>query len=78
MQTKDNPADLIKVALEKLVKARMELPGYSTLGEMASAIRTEVHEEFFASIMSRMDEVEQAWLLGLLRGPRAVAAGSTS
>jgi hypothetical protein len=27
VQTKDNPADLINVALEKLVKARLELPG---------------------------------------------------
>jgi hypothetical protein len=69
VQTKDNPADLINVALEKLVKARMELPGYSTLDEMASAIRTEVNEDFFAAIVSRMDEVEQARLLGLLRVP---------
>ncbi|MFP8887900.1 Tn3 family transposase [Streptomyces mangrovi] len=69
VQTKDNPADLINVALEKLVKARMELPGYSTLDEMALAIRTEVNEDFFAAIVSRMDEVEQARLLGLLRVP---------
>ncbi|MFJ8076221.1 DUF4158 domain-containing protein [Streptomyces sp. NPDC096176] len=69
VQTKDNPADLINVALEKLVKARMELPGYSTLDEMASVIRTEVNEDFFAVIVSRMDEVEHARLLGLLRVP---------
>ncbi|GAA1328509.1 DUF4158 domain-containing protein [Pseudonocardia xinjiangensis] len=29
--TKDNPADLINVALEELVRARCELPGFSTL-----------------------------------------------
>ncbi|MEU9005376.1 DUF4158 domain-containing protein [Streptomyces sp. NPDC048551] len=69
VQTKDNPADLINVALEKLVKARLELPGYTTLDEMTSAIRTEVNEEFFAAIVSRMDEVEKARLLGLLRVP---------
>lgn len=69
VQTKDNPADLINVALEKLVKARLELPGYTTLDEMASAIRTEVNEDFFARIVSRMDEVERARLLGLLRVP---------
>ncbi|MFG2832356.1 DUF4158 domain-containing protein [Streptomyces sp. NPDC048434] len=69
VQTKDNPADLINVALEKLVKARMELPGYSTLDEMASAIRTEANEDFFAAIVSRMDEVDRARLLGLLRVP---------
>ena len=32
-QAKDNPADLINVALEELVRARLELPGYSTLDE---------------------------------------------
>ncbi|MFD6230527.1 DUF4158 domain-containing protein [Streptomyces sp. NPDC060232] len=69
VQTKDNPADLINVALAKLVKARLELPGYTTLDEMTSAIRTEVNEEFFAAIVSRMDEVEKARLLGLLRVP---------
>ncbi|MGW1710047.1 DUF4158 domain-containing protein [Streptomyces sp. NPDC002206] len=74
VQTKDNPADLINVALEKLVKARLELPGYSTLDEMASAIRTEANEDFFARVVSHMDEVEQARLLALLR----VVAGSRS
>ena len=29
-QAKDNPADLINVALEELVRARCEIPGYST------------------------------------------------
>lgn len=45
------------------------MPGYSTLNEMASGIRTEVNGDFFAAIVSRMDEVEQARLLGLLRVP---------
>lgn len=34
VQAKDNPADLINVALEELVRARCELPGYSTLDEL--------------------------------------------
>jgi Domain of unknown function (DUF4158) len=38
VQTKDNPADLINVALEELVRARCELPGYSTSG-LVSAVR---------------------------------------
>jgi hypothetical protein len=29
VQTKDNPADLINVALEELVRASCELPGYT-------------------------------------------------
>jgi hypothetical protein len=36
VQTKDNPADLINVALEELVRARCELPGYTTLDAMAA------------------------------------------
>lgn len=74
VQAKDNPADLINVALEKLVKARLELPGYTTLDEMAAAIRTKVNEDFFARVVSCMDEVEQVRLLALLR----VVAGSRS
>jgi len=34
VQSKDNPADLIKVALEELVRERCELPGYTTLDAM--------------------------------------------
>jgi hypothetical protein len=30
VQAKDNPADLINVAIEHLVRKRLELPGYST------------------------------------------------
>lgn len=34
-ETKDNPADLINIALEELVKSNCELPGYTTLNRMA-------------------------------------------
>ena len=47
VQAKDNPADLINVALEELVRARCELPGYTTLDAMAAAIRTEVNNAFY-------------------------------
>ncbi len=40
---KNDPADLINVALEKLVEGSFELPGYSTLDEMAARIREEVN-----------------------------------
>jgi len=39
-ETKDNPADLINIALEELVKSNCELPGYTTLDRMAGQIRT--------------------------------------
>jgi hypothetical protein len=38
-QAKGNPADLINVALEELVRAQCELPGYTTLDELTKKIR---------------------------------------
>ncbi|WP_331743556.1 DUF4158 domain-containing protein (plasmid) [Streptomyces sp. NBC_00873] len=37
---KNRPADLINIALEKVVEAGLELPGFSTFDKMASKIRT--------------------------------------
>jgi len=67
VQTKDNPADLINVALEELVRAGLELPGYSTLEEMAGRIREEVNAGFHAAILARLGPFERERLLGLLR-----------
>ncbi|MGH3822718.1 MAG: DUF4158 domain-containing protein [Pseudonocardiaceae bacterium] len=62
VQTKDNPADLINVALEELVRVRYELPGYSTLDTMASAIRAEANNGFFATVAGRLDAAVRARL----------------
>jgi TnpA family transposase len=66
VQSKDNPADLINVALEELVRARCELPGYTTLDAMVASIRTEVNTGFFTTIASRLDRVERARVERLL------------
>ncbi|OLT40047.1 transposase [Saccharomonospora sp. CUA-673] len=66
VQTKDNPADLINVALEELVRTRCELPGYSTLDEMAATIRAEVNAAFFARVAGRLGRAERARLERLL------------
>ncbi|WP_224389036.1 DUF4158 domain-containing protein [Pseudonocardia sp. ICBG1293] len=66
VQTKDNPADLINVALEELVRQRCELPGYTTLDAMAATIRAEINGGFFAMVASRPDRVERARLERLL------------
>jgi hypothetical protein len=50
---KNNPPDLINIALERLVEGCFELPGFSTLDEMASMIRGEVNAEIFAGIAGR-------------------------
>ncbi|MFD6938188.1 DUF4158 domain-containing protein [Streptomyces goshikiensis] len=78
VQTKDNPADLINVALEKLVKARLELPGYTTLDEMASAIRTEVNEAFFGRSPRGWMRWSGPGCWGCCGCPRGRVAGSTS
>jgi hypothetical protein len=45
---KNDPADLINVALEKLVEGSFELPAYSTLDTMAGNIREQVNSSIFA------------------------------
>jgi hypothetical protein len=63
---KNHPPDLINVALELLVKESLELPGYSTLDELAARIRHEVNTELFTRIVGRMTETERAGLEGLM------------
>ncbi|MEY9210573.1 hypothetical protein ABH917_000019 [Thermobifida halotolerans] len=46
--SKNYPPDLINVALDRLVEASLELPGFTTLDEMAARIRSEVNAEIFA------------------------------
>ena len=53
-EVKNNPPDLINVALEMLVKASLELPAFSTLDEIASRIRREVNAAMFERVASRI------------------------
>ncbi|MEU4704535.1 Tn3 family transposase [Nonomuraea dietziae] len=66
VRSKDNPADLINVALEELVRARCELPGYTTLDAMVAAIRAEVNTGFFQAVAGRLDAAGRARLARLL------------
>ncbi|MFE4424718.1 DUF4158 domain-containing protein [Streptomyces sp. NPDC056817] len=63
---KNRPADLINIALEKVVGAGLELPAFSTLDAMASAVRKEVNASICTGIHDRMSAVERAGLLRLL------------
>jgi len=54
-QTKDNPADLINVALDVLVKKGCELPGYTTLDLATKTIRARVNKSFFTAVAGRID-----------------------
>lgn len=73
-QGKDNPADLINAALEQLVKARYELPGYTTLDVMAATVRAEVNSGLFVMVIGRLDAAARARMLGATGGGSGVAA----
>ncbi|MGH3609997.1 MAG: DUF4158 domain-containing protein, partial [Pseudonocardiaceae bacterium] len=64
---KNNPPDLINVALEVLVSNSLELPGFTTLDAMVSRIRGEVNREIFARIYGRISAEERARLAGVWR-----------
>lgn len=63
---KDNLADVINVALEALAARGCELPGYTTLDEMAATLRAEVNGGFYRLVAGRLDPADRARLLGLL------------
>ncbi|KAF1723461.1 Tn3 family transposase [Pseudoxanthomonas mexicana] len=62
----DNPADLINVAIEQLVRDRIELPAFSALDRMARRIRTLVNGRYFALIAGRLTADEKQRLDDLL------------
>jgi Domain of unknown function (DUF4158) len=51
---KNHPPDLINVALEMLVKASLELPGFATLDELAARIRHDVNSAMFERVGARI------------------------
>ncbi len=55
-QVMDNPADLINVAIEDLIKERYELPAYSTLDRLVGRIRSLVNRRLFQTILRRLSE----------------------
>jgi hypothetical protein len=65
-QAKNNPADLVSVAIEELLRRRLELLGYTTLEDLATSIRAEVNATIFATILRRMGEAGRARMEGLL------------
>ncbi len=53
-EVKNDPPDLVNVALEMLVKESLELPAFSTLDEIVSRIRREVNAGMFERIDGRI------------------------
>ncbi len=64
--TMSDPADLINVAIDTLVKANVELPAYSTLDRFVGHVRQQVHESLYRSITADFSEAQGARLDALL------------
>lgn len=59
---KDYSADLINIAIEELVKARFELPAFSTLDQLATTIRFNTHEQLFKRVDFRLSKADCIYL----------------
>ena len=46
-QTMSDPADLINVAIEQLIRQQFELPAFSTLDKRVNHIRQQVHLQIY-------------------------------
>jgi TnpA family transposase len=64
---KNNPPDLINVALEMLVAQSLELLGFTVLDRMATTIRARVNREIIVWIYGRISAGERAGLLATLQ-----------
>lgn len=70
---KSHGADLVNVALEEIVRAGLELPGFSTLDRMAGTIRTRTDHGLHAMIVAAMSgeaRARSALLLTVAAGER--------
>ena len=66
LQGKDNPADVINVALEALNGQGFELPAYSMLDRLAGRLRAEINDGFHHLVAGRLNAADRARLAGLL------------
>lgn len=64
--SKNRPADLINIALEKVVEAGLELPGFTTLDALAAKVRTELNASICMGIYDQLSEAHRERLLALL------------
>ena len=63
---RDNPADLINVAIEELVKNRYDLPPFATLDRLVRHGRNLVNQQLFSQVTSQLSEEYQQRLNDLL------------
>jgi len=66
----DDPADLVNVAIEELIKERFELPAFSTLDRLTKHTRYAVNSRLFSRVDERMTDAMKRSLDALLEaGP---------
>lgn len=64
--TMSDPADLINVAIERLVEQRFELPAFSTLDRLVGRVRHHVHEQLYDQITQGLSLADIGRLEALL------------
>ena len=64
--TMSDPADLINVAIEELVKENIELPAFSTLDRLTNHLRTQVHNTIYQCVAQNLTNEQKDALEKLL------------
>jgi len=64
-ETMSDPADLINVAIEQLVRHQFELPAFSTLDKLVNHLREQVHLQLYAQVTAALTAEQKAILDGL-------------
>ena len=64
--TMSDPADLINVAIERLIKQRFELPAFSTLDRLVGRVRHQVHEHLYDQITQGLSSADIGRIEALL------------
>lgn len=67
--TMSDPADLINLAIETLIKAHVELPAFSALDRVVGHVRQEVHAKLYQSITADLTSTLATTLDALLDVP---------
>lgn len=65
-QVMNNPADLINVAIEVLIKERFELPAFSTLDRSVRHIRALINSNIYENVVKNLTEDKKCQLGNLL------------
>lgn len=68
-RTRDDLADIVNIALEKLVWQRYELPAFNTVLRAARAARTEINQGYYAQVRERLSETALRAVSTLLTRP---------